>query len=178
MYDAPAYGSFDPTVFKTGNPQVSGTTTSVGVPDCSTIYGNTPTNYQYVTVNHRGYLFAEQAGDYTFSFPGADNIVMFWIGSHAYSDYTRNNADIVQPWVAGQAGAVTYKTTLAKGTYNAFRIVFANGGGPGNFKFSVQAPDGMVIIDDKTGASPFLVQFSCDGVSAPKFPAFGAELAS
>ncbi|MCJ1404873.1 hypothetical protein MMC11_008099 [Xylographa trunciseda] len=176
-YDAPAYSTFDPTVYKTANPQVSGQTTSLGVTDCHTIYGNTPNNYEYVTVNHRGYIFAAQSGEHTFSFTSVDNIVMFWLGPKAYSGYTRANADIIQPWVAGASSAVTFKTTFVQGQYYPIRIIFANGGGPGNFKMSVQAPDGTVVVDDATGASKILVQFSCDGVSAPPFPAFGAELA-
>ena len=174
-YNAPDYSAFDPTPFKTMNPQVTGVTTSLGFTDANNIYGNTPTNYQFVTVNHRGYIFAEQSGQYTFSFPSCDNIVMFWLGPTAYTDYTRANANIIQPWTASGTTAVTYQTTLTQGTYYPIRIIFANGGGPGNMQISITAPDGKVIVDNTTGPSTMLVQFSCDGVSAPKFPALGAE---
>ena len=107
--------------------------------------------------------------------PSVDNIAMVWVGPKAYYGYTRNNADIVQTYVSTGGQPVQYKATFTAGQYYPFRVMYANGGGPGNFKLSITGPDGKVIIDDKTTSSPSIVQFSCDGVSAPKFPDFGAE---
>ena len=170
------YPDFTPEIFKNRAPEYSGYTKTVGLTDTSTIYGRTPSDYQYVTVNHRGYIFAEQTGEYTFTMPVVDNIGLLWVGTNAYYGWIRTNANIVQTWVAANSGQPKqYKGTLTAGRYYAFRAMYANSGGPGNFKLSITGPDGKVIIDDKTTDSPVIVQFSCDGVSAPKFQDFGAE---
>ena len=172
------YTDFDPTIFKTAVPQVTGKTKTIGTPDTKSIYGITPTDWEYVVVNHRGFFFAEQSGEYTFTMPSCDNFVLLWTGSKAFTDYTRANADLVQKYVQTGGQPVVYKQTLNQGQYYPMRILFANAGGPGNFQFSIKAPDGKVVFDDKITNSPAFVQFSCDGVTAPKFPAFGAEIAA
>lgn len=165
----------DPTIFKTRTPQTTGKTTSFGLTDTNTIYGYTPTDPEHVVVDHRGYLFAQQDGVYTFSNPAADDIVLLWLGSLAYSGWTRSNAVLEQQW-SGSQQPKTFTATLTKGKYYPMRIFFANGGGPGYFKFRLTAPDGTVILGDGAVATtPFLVQFSCDGTTAPKFPAWGSE---
>ncbi len=52
--------------------------------------------------------------------------------------------------------------TLEKGKYYLFRLVWTNFGGPGWFKFKIPAPDGTVVIDDKTTSCPYLVRFGCN----------------
>ena len=156
-------------------PEYSGNTKNFGFPNTQNIYAQAPKTPDYVTVNHRGYIFAEQSGEYTFTFPSIDNIALLWVGTTAYYDYTRSNANLEQLYVAAGGQPVQYKATFTAGQYYPFRAMFGNGGGPGNFKLSIKGPDGKVILDDTTAVSPAIVQYSCDGVSAPKFPEFGAE---
>ena len=71
---------------------------------------------------------------------------------------------------------MTYKAKFSQDDYVPFRIMWANGGGIGHFKFELKAPDGSVIIGTDTAKeSPFLVQYSCDGITGPRFPPFGSE---
>lgn len=72
-----------------------------------------------------------------------------------------------------KAATTTY--ALEAEEYLAFRIVFGQAQGAAVFQFSVTAPDGTVILDSNTEDSPYLVQYSCDGTTAPEFPAFGSE---
>lgn len=150
-----------------------GKTTALGVRDSADIYGKKPSDSEYIVVSHRGYAYAKQSGEYTFTVPVSDNIVAAWIGPNAVSGYTRSNANLFQEW--GGTSAV-YKMTVEKGKYYPIRIMWANAGGPGSFQFEIKAPDGTVVADSKSGASKFLVQYSCDGTSAPKFTTpFGSE---
>lgn len=45
----------------------------------------------------------------------------------------------------------------------------------GTFGYSIAAPDGTVILDANTGPSIDLVQYSCDGTTAPPYEPFGSE---
>jgi GLEYA domain len=176
-YNDDTYSNFNEQVFKTSALEYSGKTAVVGVSDTNLIYGNKPSDFGHVAVNHRGYVFAKEDGDYTFTFSLTDNISLLWVGSNAYSGYTRANANIVQHWL-GTGGGVpkTYKTTFQAGKYYPIRVLFGNGGGPGYFGLRLTAPDGTVIIGDGAPAeSPYLVQYSCDKTSAPRFPPFGNE---
>lgn len=121
-------------------------------------------------------MFAQQAGEYTFTIPSSDDITLLWVGPTAYAGWNRANAKIIQPFVSSGQTPVSYKETFTAGQYVPIRIVWANGGGPGQFTFELKAPDGTVIIGGKDGKeSPFLVQYSCDRTSAPRYPPFGAE---
>jgi len=175
------YSSFDPQYFKTSPPEdgTPGVTTSVGFvnqdpSDPISIYGQPAIDTDYLTINHRGYLFARQSGVYTFSTPNSDDITLFWIRSFAYAGYDRNNANIVQPY---GGNALTYSVSLSVGQYYPIRIMYGNGQEAASFAFTVTAPDGTIIISsDATTASPYLVQYSCDGTTAPQYPPFGAEV--
>ncbi|MCJ1290265.1 hypothetical protein MMC34_001801 [Xylographa carneopallida] len=169
------WSNFDPTVFKSRTPQASGKATTVGLSDCNTIYGTRPADPSHVAIDHRGYLFAQQDGNYTFSIPSVDDIILLWLGSLAYAGWTRPNANLVQTYPSRQQ-PLSWTIKLSAGRYYPLRLMFANGNGPGNFKFRLTAPDGTVIIGDEAVATtPFLVQFSCDNTTAPKFPAWGSE---
>ncbi len=166
-------GDFEP--IKQTAPEATGVTTTVGFAVTTNIYGSVPANSQHLWVNHRGYLYAGQSGDYTFSMTLVDNDAMLWFGKKAYSGYTQQNVDVFQGWIAAGTPAVESKQTLQKGNYYPIRLLFANWGGPGNLKLTVKAPDGSLILDDQSGSSEYFVRFSCDGILAPKYPAFGAE---
>lgn len=139
------------------------------------IYGSSETfQSDYFTLNHVGYLYAEVSGSYTFTFSNVDDIALLWFGSTAYSGWTRDNADMIATDDENDAGA-TMTYTLTEEEYLPFRIVFGQAQGPVDFYFTVAAPDGTIILDSDTENSPYLVQYSCDGTTAPAFPAFGSE---
>lgn len=158
-------------------PQFTGLTNSVGVTATNTIYGRTPSDSNYVAVNHRTYLYTYMQGDYTFNVPDCDDITIVWIGSKAYSGYSRQNAQLVQNYVPSGGNSITSTIPLAQGLYVPVRVLFGNGGGPGRFGFTITGPDGKVIVSrDSTTPSPYLIQYSCDlGIKAPKFPDWGME---
>ncbi|THX71550.1 hypothetical protein D6D05_08214 [Aureobasidium pullulans] len=155
--------TMDPSYYWTETPDYSGTTTKVGginEPAGSDVnlYGtsqNVPASY--FVLNHRGYIFAQVDGDYTFTTSQVDDITFLYLGDDAIRGYGLNNFD-------------------AK-AYLPFRLVFGQQGGPVVFSFSITAPDGTVILDAGTQDSKFIVQYSCDGTTAPAFPAWGQEQA-
>lgn len=145
--------------------------------DNISIYGSTETfESDYFTLNHVGYIFAEVSGIYTFTFTSVDDIAFLWLGDNAYSGWTRNNANMYAVHSSSSAtGDATTTYTLVAEQYLAFRIVFGQAQGAVEFFFSVAGPDGTIILDSDTEDSPYLVQYSCDGTTAPAFPAFGSE---
>ena len=168
------YSAYDPTVFKTAKPETISKTKSIGITDTTKIYDSTRASGEYVTVNHRGYLFTHQAGEYTFSIPPGDDITLVWVGSKAYSGFTRANADVIRSY--GTAAPLDFKQTFQQGEYVPIRIIYANAAGPGTFVAEIKAPDGTVIIGaGTTKESPYLIQYSCDRVEAPKFSPYGSE---
>jgi len=177
-----AYSTFDPTYLKTTTPGFSAVTSSAGgISDsCDNgseeFYGNTGSCNQFA-LNYRGYLYAGQTGTFTFSVSQADNLVLIWAGSLAYSGWTRSNAfmDVTFQELGGGGGAGTATYTASAGQYIPLRIVFAQGTGPFNYALQVTAPDGTVVLNGNSATNKFLVQHSCDGTSAPAYPHFGHE---
>lgn len=177
------YASFNASYFQTAPVEYQSTTTKLGfnASDGSPpqqVYDQGPkfttTN---ITINNRGYLYAKESGNYTFSAPSVDDIFLLWLGPDAYNNYTRRNANLVQNYINPAAGssATTYSIYLQKGTYTPIRFIYANAEAGGNYALTLTAPDGSVIISSNTEqTSPYLVQFSCDG-SAPRFPPFGDD---
>lgn len=166
--------TYKPESFKTAKPEVVDKTKSIGITDPTKIYDSTRASGEYVTVNHRAYLFTQEAGEYTFALPPGDDISLLWVGPEAYSGYTRANAKVER--VYGSTPPPDYKQTFQKGEYVPVRIMWANGGGAGQFVAEIKAPDGSTIIGaGTTKESPYLIGFSCDRTTAPKFPPYGAE---
>jgi hypothetical protein len=177
------YSSFDPVKYKTLTPYTSGTNLQVGPFDYKgsgsipqTIYGN-PNKFQsdYFVVNHRGYLYARESGTYSFQSQNPDDIVMVWVGPNAYSGYNGNKGNWIlrNPYGTGNTVATV---DLVQGQYYPLRVIFANAQQAAQLHFSVRSPDGTSIIDsDGNVNTQYLVQYSCDGTTAPKYPAFGKE---
>lgn len=166
--------SLDLESIKYAAPEKTGTTKTIGISSETDVYGYKPSNTNAFWVNHRGYIFAKQPGEYTFSAPSADDQVMVW-SVNANSGWTRANALLTQNYVPSGQKAVEVKVNLPEVKYYYLRIVYLNTGGVGNFQFSIKAPDGSVVLDSKSGPSEYIVQFSCDGVAGPKYLPFGAE---
>ena len=171
----------DPSYYWTYPPDFSATTTKVGginEPAGSqiTLYDTSKTvPANYFVLNHRGYIFAEMNGEYTFTTSDVDDITYLYLGDAALKGYDRTNyaAKLVCCDPSLTSASATY--ALKTGDYLPFRVVFGQQGGPVAFTFSVTAPDGSVVLDAGTQGSEFVVQYSCDGDAAPKFPAWGQE---
>ena len=145
-----------------------------GLRTLKNIYDSTRAEEEYVTVNHRAYLFTQQAGEYTFSMLPSNDIILVWIGLKAYSGFTRANVDIIQ--LHNTRSRTDFKQTFQQGEYVPIWIIYGNAAGSGTFITEITAPDGKVIIgSETTKESPYLIQYSCDRVEAPKFPPFGSE---
>ncbi|KAF7936450.1 uncharacterized protein EAE97_007816 [Botrytis byssoidea] len=176
---AGTYANFNPVIYKTQTAEITGNTTAVSYSVTTYtntavfVYGSTQKlNDFYLVIDNRGYLFALMTGTYTFSTTSADDVFFLWVGANAYSGWTRANADLIATLTYPSQ---TFTIDLIEGVYYPMRFLWANGDGPGLFAFSVTAPDGTTILDGNTVASPYVVQFSCDGTSAPEYPAWGAE---
>lgn len=129
-------------------------------------------------LNHRGYIFAQQSGTYTFQLASVDETVYIWVGDDAYTGWTAANADahVSYRYTGGGPGSGQFTVDLVQGRYYPVRVVFANAQGVARFGLSVTAPDGNVFLSANTQGSPYLVQYSCDLVSGrPYVEPFGAE---
>jgi hypothetical protein len=175
--------NMDPSYYWKYTPDYSGTTTKVGginePADAEVnLYGtseNVPSTY--FVLNHRGYIFAQVDGDYTFTTSQVDDITYLYLGDAAYRGYGLNNYNAEAYCCSAPANSASATYTLKTGQYLPFRVVFGQQGGPVVFSFSVTAPDGTTILDANTQNSDFIVQYSCDGTTAPAFPAWGQEQA-
>lgn len=184
----PTYSAFSAAAFQTTAPQATGVTRYFEInyyqqnsqgKTPGQIYGVSYPDLQHTAVNHRGYLFAKQGGTFTFNFPVSDDISLLWIGTAAVSTYARANANIQQYYLGGvgNTGAIQYQTNLTQGQYYPIRVLWANAQGDAEFRLNITAPDGSLITNGQTGQapSPYLVQYSCDGVQGPQYPPFGQE---
>lgn len=113
----------------------------------------------------------------------ADDIVLVWLGPLAFTGWTRANAAIEQVYndppqgFTGYPGEppVSFTVRLVAGQYYPLRIVFAAAQRQSEFHLYVTAPDGSQFLGPDTSGSPYIVQYSCDGTTAPRFPAFGNQ---
>lgn len=158
-------------------------TSTVGGIDASggvaiSIYGSSSSFYSdYFSLDHKGYLFAVATGTYTFTFSGVDDIAMLWLGPTAYAGWTRANANLVVPYHQGSGpGSGSTTIDLVEGQYLPIRVLFGQGQGSAVFQLSVAAPDGTVFLDSSTENSPYIVQYSCDGTTAPAYSPWGSEV--
>ncbi|THY24813.1 hypothetical protein D6D01_05293 [Aureobasidium pullulans] len=173
------YSNYDPTVIKSLSPDYQSSALVIGGLDQDyvsqlSIYGSSQTfASDFFTLNHVGYIFAQVTGTYTFTLSNTDDITLLWLGPTAISGWNRGNADAVSIYSSVPSAQAEFY--LVQGQYLPFRIVFGNAQGAIKFFVQVAAPDGTVVLDSNTQDSKFLIQYSCDGTSAPRFPAFGAE---
>ncbi|OBT39035.1 hypothetical protein VE00_10814 [Pseudogymnoascus sp. WSF 3629] len=176
-----SYSSFDPTLLKTQTPTYTNTTTYMTLSaDGSVpihIYGSPGTFAStYFALNQRGYIHALQGGNYTFTSQSADEIVLYWIGSKAYSGWTRADADLEDASSSPTEGELhSFTKELQEGQYYALRIVYANAQLASTEAISVTAPDGTVILGPNSVPNPYIIQYSCDEAEAPPYPPFGQE---
>lgn len=177
---AGTWPSYDPEYAKTARPiYYNATTPSFGDPGLAcdgngqaVIYGN-PTRFSCnsYTVNHRGYFYTYATGNWAFSFSNVDDIAVLWIGQKAYTGWTRANLDTSAYY--SLPSSVTL--SLEQATYYPIRILFAQAAGGAAFQLAISDPSGTVAFTFQS-VSPYFVQYSCDGISAPRYnELFGAE---
>ncbi|KAF2673626.1 hypothetical protein BT63DRAFT_451683 [Microthyrium microscopicum] len=166
--------AWDAAFYKTQTPYAKGQTTAVGTVSDS-IYENKPQVEDKIVVNHKGYLFAQQEGQYTFTAPVADDLLIIWVGPKAYSGWTRANANVDQVFQGWGDPDKEFKITLAAGSYTPIRIIWTNRIGPGSMAVKIVAPDGTVILDKDTKENPYFVTNGCKEGVAPGFAGWGGE---
>ncbi len=138
------------------------------------IYGSPPLPESDFVLNHHGYIYARQTGTYTFTLNLVDDAAYIWLGPEAYSGWTGDNADLKAVYNNGPATG-TFTADLLEGQYYPFRIVYGQGPRIAEFDIEVSAPDGTTFLSSDTTGSPYLVRFSCDRATAPRFSSFGFE---
>ncbi|KAF3018857.1 hypothetical protein E8E14_007418 [Neopestalotiopsis sp. 37M] len=174
--DDRTYSNFLPEVYKGQTPEIPGIYGNVGpISIVSTrsrliqIYNNFQAfPSAFFALDHKAYFVAPTTGRYVFSVTNIDDAVFLWLGARAYSGWTRANADAAGFSNQG-AGAVRASADITAGQYLPVRLMLAQSEGPVGFNFFVTGPDGTVLVSPDNVNSTYLVQFSCDGVTAPAF---------
>lgn len=189
------YSLYDPTYLK--DPSVNGTSQTVYGTGVSKLVGGFQTscpsgasgNVSYYagtftyscfqfSLNSRGYVWIHTTGVWTFTITGADDAVILWAGQYAQQGWTKPNANIslAFSYKTGAPGT-SFSVSLTQGTYLPIRLVSCQASGGAGYYFSIADPNGITLVDSNTAASPYVVQYSCDGTSAPKYAyLFGKEL--
>lgn len=103
-------------------------------------------------------------GIYNFSFTDVDDTVMLWTGPTAVAGWTGSNQNLT----VSMSNNGSVSIYIEEGAYLPFRVAFFQGLGHAEFRLTVYAPDGDVIVDPDS-ASPYVVQHSCDLVAAPPY---------
>lgn len=98
--DAPTYSNVDVVGLRESRPVYVGQARKIGFPP----YPGAPDfNLEYMAINHEAWINAVIAGEYTFELPFVDDIAFVWVGTDAYSGWTRENADAVLGIFGGSA---------------------------------------------------------------------------
>ena len=100
-----------------------------------------------------------------------DDIVDFWIGPYAYSGWTRSNVVAEETYPNYPHTFTT--PTLTAGTYYPIRVLYGQAAGGLLFDVSLTTPSGITIFSGTQ--TNFIVTGSCDGTTAPPYPAWGSE---
>lgn len=177
-FNSLTYG-LDAENYKAVTPNYTGVTNLMGgfawntYRESSTIYNSTrPFDHEKMILNHRGYFFAPTSGQYTFSIPTCDDAAFFWLGDVAYAGWNEFNYLLLDNQANGTQSATV---TLTAGKYYPIRLVWGNvGGGPGSLYFQI-TQGAKVAADWSSTVSPYFVQYSCDGTTAPAYAPFGQE---
>jgi hypothetical protein len=177
------YPAFTPEAYKKLTPTKTGTALYLAETNAqsstTTVYGAVQT-FDTTTIDHVFYVYAGRGtGYYTFQIPYADDAEFVWIGANALSGWSRANFQLFYSWYGPtQTPYISY--FLTGGTYTPVRILWGNGGGPGNMQFLIWAPDGTLMItsyaNTNTGyLSAHIVQAPCNSSLGAPFPAWGKE---
>ena len=164
--------SFDPTYIQTQDIELGpGVANQVGTyrtkkNSNSMIFGSTQKiNTELMTLDIVGYFYAPKTGPYTFSSPYADDLLYIWVGTQAYAGWTASNANMY----ISDSQPKSFSVDMIAGQYWPVRIILANRVGDGGYTLQITAPDGSNAL--RPGQ---LVQYSCDGTTAPPFPDYAS----
>ncbi|KAJ4024721.1 hypothetical protein NW752_003268 [Fusarium irregulare] len=179
------YSSFVPQSFKQVNPVYVGTTRQIGGlyqpgngAQAGPIYGSSDLDLDYFALNHHAYLYTCDAGRYKFDIPYANDALYLWFGAKAYAGWSSGNADAKALYNQPDhiAGSASYEVDLPGGVYIPLRFVYGQAQYGGGFTFTITSPSGQVLVGNDVTSSPYVVRYSCDGVTAPAYPPFGQEI--
>lgn len=99
--------------------------------------------------------------------PSTDDFLFLWVGSLAVVGWNAQNSLINSNL---NVPALSTQFSASQGQYVPFRIQY----GQVNYDFSLDveltAPDGTLMMSGTADSSNYLVQHSCDGITAPVFP--------
>lgn len=117
---------------------------------------------------YRGYVYAQQAGTYTFSISSPDDYAAIWVGDTAKRGWTKAN---ILPATSGNTATAQF-TAPIEGTYIPIRIVYANAAGAMSWQLTMTNVYGQpyTVGTSAATASNNIVRYSCDGTTAPAFP--------
>ncbi|ETS80555.1 hypothetical protein PFICI_08084 [Pestalotiopsis fici W106-1] len=178
----PSYYQFDPAVYKTATPNATGTTSKINVDSTFANTGDTfpvpvydiEVPVELFVLNHRGYFYAPTTGVYTFYMPQVDDAGFVWVGSKAYSGWTRDNADInFITSLPFDQQKTSVNIQLVAGQFLPVRILFVQAQGGVVLQLQVTGPDHNQYVNWFTD-SPFLVSYPCADPSLA-FPPWGQE---
>ncbi|KAF4987151.1 hypothetical protein FGRMN_10515 [Fusarium graminum] len=180
------YSNFHPASFKSVNPLYVGTTRQIGglfqgsgENTQAPIYDSSrDLSLDYFALNHHAYFYTCEPGTYKFNIPYANDAVYLWLGSPAYASWSENNANAKALYNQPDhiAGSASFEVDLPAGVYFPIRLVYGQAQYGGGFTFTITSPSGQVLAGNDVVSSPFIVRYSCDGISAPQYPPFGQEL--
>ncbi|KAL7787731.1 GLEYA domain-containing protein [Trichoderma ceciliae] len=178
------YSAFHPDSYKKVAPIYVGTTSYVGGlygQDSKTtgpIYDSTRNfNLEFFALNHHAYIYACEAGTYSITIPYSNDGVYLWTGAKAYSGWTDENANAKALYNQPDhiAGRASFSLNIPANSYVPIRFFYGQAQYGGGFNFNITTPSGQVIVSNAETFSPYVVRYSCDGTTAPAFPAFGKE---
>jgi hypothetical protein len=99
--------------------------------------------------------------------------MIVWLGPLAYNGWTRSNANLESAFAT--VNTVTYTANLVQGQYYPLRLMFGQAGGAATETINITDPSGAVILGASSPANPSVIQYSCDGTTAPHYPLLGQE---
>ena len=173
------YCNFDTSVYKTATPDGTGVTTGIGGFDYHSdpvdIYGQVEHAQSFWVLNHQGYIYAPETGEYTITITNIDDSVYIWTGATAQSGWDNGNEFFTT--TINDGSLATTSIYLTAKTYTPIRIMFAQVNGGATFEIDITAPDGSDFLGANSGASPYVVQYGCgsDLALAPKFQPWGQQ---
>ncbi|EPS43155.1 hypothetical protein H072_2855 [Dactylellina haptotyla CBS 200.50] len=173
-----SFGDFQPDQFKSVIPLANSTTNRVGFTYAEStplnFYGFQPADLQ-IALNYCGYFYAPNSTWYNFHIYGADDFAEFWVGTDAYSRWTRSNGYITQHNTDGSSSQATAHLYLPAGTYLPLRILYANGGFNGSeYRFEIYDNSNNYYAQFNSEC-PYFVSYSCYEGIAPQYSLFGQE---
>lgn len=119
---------------------------------------------------HQIFLLAPVTGNYDFEMGLTDDELVLWLGSNAYSGWTKANGDVVREYIPPSQQPVTHiYRTLDAGTYYPVRVAFTDFGGGTNLNVRIYGPDGTEYTGTDGG---YFRTEACDG-SYGDFPPYG-----